>query len=135
MLTFVFIEGGHVVILFLSFGKVSIQFELFAGTDNDRAFNNILQLAHISRPIVLFQNLNQVLGNRFDALASFRSKFFDKMIHQNRNILFALTQRRNGNGKHIQAVKQVFPKATLPDSLFQVAIGSGNNSGIYFEGL
>ena len=50
-------------------------------------------------------------------------ELFEEMIDEERNILAALTQRRDGQVDDVQPVEQVLPERALHDHVAQVAIG------------
>ena len=56
-----------------------------------------------------------------------------KTLHQRANIVTALTQGRQLNGKNAQAVKQIFPKTTLGYLFVELTVGSGNNAHIEID--
>jgi hypothetical protein len=54
----------------------------------------------------------------------------DVKIDKQRNVIQVTPKGRHGDRKNIQPVPEILPEATLADFLFQIAIGSGNNSNI-----
>ncbi len=57
------------------------------------------------------------------------------MIHQEGNILTALPQGRNVDGKDVEPEIEVFPEAFLPDELRQILIGRGDDPDVDLNGL
>src|SRR4029077_5726813 len=46
-----------------------------------------------------------------------------KMLREDRDILYSLAQRRKANGDHTQAIKEILAQNTLTDSLLRILIG------------
>ena len=65
---------------------------------------------------------------------NFHSRFsciaVDEVLDQHGNVFFSLAQRRNLDGKHVQAIKEVPSKSAGSDRRLQVAIGGGNHAHV-----
>ncbi len=70
-------------------------------TEDDCAFHDILQFADIAGPIVRFEEFQRVLADVPDVLASRSSLTRNEILHEQRNILRSLPQRRNRDWKDI----------------------------------
>ena len=57
------------------------------------------------------------------------------MVHQSRNILFSLAQRRDHERKDIEPVPQVLPKVSVPHHARQITVGGHKNPDIQGNGL
>src|SRR5208337_1523516 len=73
--------------------------------ENGSALDHMLQLAHIARPRVLFQQPDRLL--RQHRVATLRLKLAQEMASQRFHVCAALRQRRQLNGKYRQAVEEV----------------------------
>jgi hypothetical protein len=56
-------------------------------------------------------------------------------VRQNRDILFALSQRRESDRDHVQTIIEIFTKGVVLDCPFEVAIRSGNNPHVHGDGF
>src|ERR1700745_995488 len=54
------------------------------------------------------------------------------MLHQQRNVCGALSQRRNIDRENVNTVVEVAAKLILADHFFQVAVSSGHNPDVDF---
>src|SRR5438105_2442742 len=57
------------------------------------------------------------------------------MLHQQRNILPALSQRRNRNGKYVESVKQVDAKPSFLNHVAQVVVSGGDDTHVRADGM
>ena len=71
-----------------------------------------------------------MVRDRVDALAEPHRKLVHQESRQYRNIFVSLSQRRQSNGKNIQAIIEVFPKGLLTNRLEQIAVGGGHDANI-----
>ena len=78
-------------------GPLEIEFAVSGG--NHGAFDDILQLAHVTRPAISFKAADIVRRERFDRPAHAFSEFFGKGSGQNADIAAPLAQRRQLDGK------------------------------------
>jgi hypothetical protein len=67
----------------------------------------ILEFPHVAGPMVA-QEAIQGLGGDFLAVVS--GVEAKEMVHQERNVLLTLSERRKRNGHDIQPVKEIFPE-------------------------
>src|SRR5580692_5561128 len=95
------------------------------------ALNHILQLADVSRPIVLLHKFQCLLFNRLELLPHLLSKSANEVFDQDRNIGCSLVQRGHFDRHNIQPVKEVLAKVTFAYELIQIAMGCGQHSNIY----
>ena len=58
-----------------------------------------------------------------------------KEISQRGNIFFPLAQGRKVNRDHVEAKKEIFPKAALLDVLLEITIGRGDNADVDVNAL
>src|SRR5580698_5073469 len=78
-----------------------------------RALDNVLQLAHVARPVVVEQNLHRVSRNALYWLTRVRGKTRNEKIDEFRDVFLALAQRRNDNGHDVQAIVKILAKRAL----------------------
>ena len=92
------------------------------------------QFPDIAGPGVSLQHFNDGLGNHGNNSAHSFADFLDEEIGKHGNVVKAVTQRRNGDRKNVQAVPEILADPPVRTVIFQVAIGGGKNSGIHFYG-
>src|ERR1700758_4220699 len=93
-------------------------------------FNHVFQFAYVTRPSVFNQRLHRSQWYRVDRLVHLLCRCFHKMLYEEWNIFGALAERRNDDGKYIEAIIKIATKLTFGDHFFQVAMGSGNDSHV-----
>src|SRR3954469_11324710 len=69
---------------------------------DDRALQDVLELAHVSEPLISLQHSNDVVRDRIDTPAKIAPKPIDEMVYERGNVLASLPQGRDGDWEHIQ---------------------------------
>src|SRR6266403_691411 len=95
--------------------------------DYDRALNDVLQFANISRPRIGQKQVQSFLVYPTEVLSGLSCEMMDEVLHQQRNVFSSFPQRRNLNGENVEAVKQIAAKCTRSDGSLQVAIGGSDD--------
>src|SRR5689334_16859408 len=67
------------------------------------ALDKVLKLADVARPLVARHFSNGLRGEVLDRLRGLSAKISEKVVRQNRYVLAAKAQRRQGDREHIQA--------------------------------
>src|SRR5215470_4479016 len=98
--------------------------------EHDRARNQVLELPHVPRPIVILQHLHGVGREGVGGFAKLQRVFLQKMAGQRGNIVASLAQRRQVKADHIQPIVEVLSQPTSPNSLVSVDIGGGDHAHI-----
>src|SRR5262249_32391802 len=111
------------------------QIDLTAGGDNHRAFNGILQLAHITGPVVTYQGAQRIFGNPGNKPAGALLVVLEKMYDERMDVFPSLAQRRQADGKDRQPVEEVTPEFSLVNRSFQVDVRRGHNAHIGFQNV
>src|SRR5437867_1492309 len=88
----------------------------------DSAFHDVFQFTNIAGEAIGLE-LRERGGRHLFSAAENR-------VHQKRNVIQPLSQRRHLNGKDSQPVKQIFAEVASMDERAQVAIGGCNDSKI-----
>ena len=99
--------------------------------ENDGALNDVLELAHISRPVMGCQLAQGRLCQARGPAVHSRSALSDKMGRQLRNVFWALAQRGDVKGEDTESIVEIFAKATGFDFLFQVSIGCREDPNVH----
>ncbi len=115
--------------------RYQIYWEIFhieypTGIDRDQTFNNIFQLAHITRPVVMHKRLHCSLIKSLHLAVKLLIVLLQKVLDEQRNIALALSQRRHLNVNDIEPVVQIFTKGLRFDHLKEILIGSRHNPHI-----
>ena len=97
------------------------------------ALHGVLQFAHISRPIVLQQQVAGLLRDAFHRLAKTEIVTLDEEFDERENILLAMPQGRNEDGDDAEPVEQVLAKGPIAHALLQIAIGGGDDADIHAD--
>ncbi len=63
-------------------------------------------------------------------VACFRFRFVEQRRGQHRQIVLAIAQRRQRNGKHVQPVKQVLAELAFPDGVIERRIGGRDHAHV-----
>ena len=58
---------------------------------------------------------------------------FEKILDKKRNVACTLSQRRDMDGNHVQAVEQVLPGFVFSDRTLQILVGCGQNADVDFN--
>ena len=109
--------------------------QLAAGREDDRAFDDVAQLADVSRPGVALQLAQALLRNRLDRLAERPGELVDEGPHQRGDVLDPLAQRRNDDGKHVEAIEEILAKRLVADRVLEVAVRGRDDADVDLDGL
>ena len=102
----------------------------FAPAQKCRAFQHILQLPNVARPIVSLQLLEGRLGKMFRRQPIVDRQFVKKVPCEVGDILRPLAQRRRSQRNHVEAIVKVFPKSSRGHFTLKIAIRGGNHTDI-----
>src|SRR5258708_6515114 len=105
---------------------------LLRGQD-DRALDDVFQLAHIAGPVVIHHELHRRLRELPERLGVFLAIPFHEMRQQQGYIFAAVAERRNLKVDHVQAVVQILAEAALAHESKEVDVGSGYDAHVDFE--
>src|SRR5262245_1771115 len=81
--------------------------EYFVVAQDDRPLDHVLELSHIAWPCVRLKQGECVLADVPDRLPSLLRVALDQVLHEQRDVIHTLTQRRDADGKDIQPVEQI----------------------------
>ena len=100
-----------------------------------RAADGVLQFAHVARPMIFFQRLDDVGGDGFRLALLFARDFFQKIVHQQRNVVAPLAQRRNVNAHDVEPVKQILAELPRRHGGFQRLVRGGDDAHVHLDRL
>ena len=95
-------------------------------------FQCMLQFSHIAGPSVVHESAEHLAGYAFDTLFKLLAEEPAEMVRQQGQVLDPVAQSRHGDLHHLQAVVEIFPEFALPDLLFKIFIGRGDDTHIHF---
>src|SRR4029079_9283090 len=95
-----------------------------------RVLDHVVELTHIALPLKRHQDAKRVVFNTLKISLEFRIVPLEKMLDQGRDVFRSLTQRWNMNFHDIEAVIEVFAKASRIDFVPQVSIRRRQNPDI-----
>jgi len=91
----------------------------------------MLQFPHVAGPVVRVKNRQRFLAERdFGIPWNILVIFFHEMGDEGGNIFLALAQRRNLQGKNVEAEKQIPPEGAFLRHGVKVAVGGGDDAHV-----
>jgi len=107
-----------------------IDVDALLGGKNYGALDNVFQLAHIARPIVIHQELQRRGSKVAQRLVVFLAVADEEMGEQRRNILAAVAQGGQRQMNDVQAMVKIFAEAAFADEREQFHVGSGDDADV-----
>src|SRR5579864_1328393 len=98
--------------------------------DDDPALDYVLQFPDISRPVMVFEHAHHVFGNSMDRLTLLPGELFDKVFHQQPDILPPLPKWGQHHREYVQSVIEIGPELSLLDQATQVLVRRRDDSHI-----
>ena len=98
---------------------------------HDRAVDDVLQLTHVARPVVAGEHLERARRHAAHVAPAVARRLADEVLHEMRNVLPPLAQRRQAQRDDVQSVKQVFPERALAHRGPQVGIGGREHADVH----
>ena len=100
-----------------------------ASADNDRAFDDVLQLSNIARPAVSFQRAHGVLREAKGAATFCLGVPLDEVVGKNWNVPVPLAESRKLESSDVQPVKEVGAKPIVGNSRLEGRVGTRYDAG------
>ena len=69
-----------------------------------RALDDVAQLADVAGPRIVLEKVHRLLVDRAHRFAVARVELVEEVLHEQRNVLLAIAQRRQLDGEHVQPV-------------------------------
>src|SRR3954471_2388648 len=101
-----------------------------AATEDDGALQRIAQLADVSRPGIVGQQLHRLGRDALQLLAGIAPEAIDEVLHEDGNVLTALLQRREVDVEDVEAEVQVLAESRRLDLLFQIAVRGADHAHV-----
>src|SRR3954467_1554687 len=73
--------------------------EYVAIAQDDRPLDDVLELSHVAGPVVRLKQREGILAHVSDCLSGLLRVALDQVLHEQRDVIETLTQRRNADGK------------------------------------
>src|ERR1019366_4613147 len=105
--------------------------EVWPRCQHHGALNHVFQFAHIARPVIL-QQRTQGFGSYAQRQALiFFGKLGNEVLHEHRNVILALAQRRQVNGDHVETVEQIVAELAVLYLLLEIDVSGGDNAHVH----
>src|SRR5204862_2391814 len=100
-----------------------------------RTADNIPEFSKIPRPAVLRKHIDHIWFKSADIFAKFFICFLQEEICKCRDVLSAIAQWREINGKLVESMIQIFSELPFLVCVLQILVGRNNDSHIYIHFL
>src|SRR5581483_2484123 len=97
----------------------------------DAALEHVAQLADVARPVVRHEGLQRLL---VDLALAVGIDALEERLHQERQILLALAQRRHADRHHRETEVEIFAELALLHLFGQLLLGGGDDADVDLDG-
>src|SRR2546426_8141067 len=111
--------------------QIWIDFQDRSLAEHNRTFNHVLELAHVSRPLVGTEMLDRLRRHGTDLLPEAPGEARKEKHDQLRDVGTTLAQRRERDRKHVQRAEEVRTGAPRPHRFLEIAIRRGDHPHVY----
>ena len=101
----------------------------------DHPFDEVLQFPDIPGPGIGEEAIPDLGCDPFDPAREFPVEFFDEIVGQGGDVLGPLPQRRDVDGKDVQAVEEILPELSLLHRLQEVPVRGRDEAHVHRDGL
>src|SRR5438132_886323 len=98
--------------------------------EDHRPLDEVGELSHVPRPRIPAEGLERLGGDHLDVPIHRAGEALHEETDQRGNVLGSLAQRRDVDGKDVQAVVEVFAEALLLDQPSEVAVRRGDQADV-----
>src|SRR5262245_8333582 len=112
-----------------------IQRQLVSRADDQSTLDQVLQLTNVARPGIVSQQLQRVIRDPGNRTAETTAELLQQVAYRVWNVLRPFAQWGDMNGKDIQAVEKIGPKASFQQGLIQVTMRCRDDAHIDWDGL
>ena len=116
------------------FGEV-VGGDSLAAADDEQLFEGVLEFADVSRPPVAAEGLDDVGANLWRAFAEAGGDFLAEVIHEDREVLYAVAERRNLDREDVDSEVEVLAEFGGVDESAEVPVGGRNHADVDFARL
>ena len=101
-----------------------------AGAQQDGAFDNVFQLAHVAAPLIFLEKGQRFFGDGVDGFIIFPAVFVHEIFSQHGNVFRPLPEGGQLNGNDVQPIVQILAKLVFFHQGFRIAVGGGDDPHI-----
>src|SRR5581483_2127235 len=112
---------------------VGLELAAVAAKDHG-AFDHVLEFADVAGPAMGGERLEAGVGDALDADAVLAGEALHELLREQRDVLHALAQRRNGNGHDVEAEVKVLAEFLAVDAFLELAVGGGEDADVHLDG-
>src|SRR5215470_11704106 len=106
-----------------------------ATRENDRALDKVRQFPDISPPRAVGQHLHGAFGDGIYLSPHPPAYLRHKVVHQQRNVLAPLPQRRDLNWEHVESIEKILAELMVPNHGSEIAVRRGNQPHVDLDRL
>src|SRR5882724_978443 len=92
--------------------------------------HKVLQFPDVARPAIARERVHRFVGNTLDLFSHAPSVLIGEVVNQKRNVITAISQRRDINREHVQTIVKITPELFFGDQLGQAGIRSRQYANI-----
>jgi hypothetical protein len=105
-----------------------VRLNYITGANDDRTLDDVLELANVAGPAMSLEGAHRIgRETQIRSVLAFRMAIH-KVVGEDRNVAFALTQRGKLQSGDVEAVEQIGAKPVLGDSRLERQVRSGHNA-------
>src|SRR5208283_3902343 len=123
-------DGGGLNVL----GQV-VHVEHAVGIDHDHALDDVLELAHVSRPAILAKQFPHRGGDRADLPVVGGGELLEKMIDQEVHVLTSFAERGKLDADDLETVVEVLAELAGGDGVGEVTVGGRDQADVDLDRL
>ena len=101
-----------------------------AAGQQDRPFDDVFQFAHVARPLHARQGAQGFRRDAVDIASHAAGDFEGKRLHQQRDVVGTLAQRRQVDREHVEPVVEIAAEFPVDNHLLEIAVGGGDQSNV-----
>src|SRR5712691_10937967 len=106
--------------------------DLTAGQD-DGALDDVLELAHISRPVVFGETLERLFADRRRLGCRAVAVLREEVLHERWDVLLAVSQWRHVDVDDVEPVEEVVAELVLLDLLLQILVRRADHADVHLD--
>jgi len=130
------LQGGALVVATAALVKrqISGQEHVARGQDTG-ALHEILEFAHVPRPVVALEHLDGFFGKLHRAVFPHLGPLLQKVLGEQPDVLDAATERRDMDADDIETVKKIFAEKMVLHLFFEALVRRGKDADIAVQRL
>lgn len=104
--------------------------EALAFGEDDGALDEIFEFANVSWPAPVDHDFDGLIGDEGDAFVHALGALLDEIADEEWNVFAAFAERRQVNGKNVEAVVKIAAEFLVLDGADEIAIAGGEDAGV-----